>query len=50
MLVLELVKEVRAHRITMGSEIASAAPLDVNIVELVQKICGKRQKIRLSVK
>ncbi len=36
---LELVKEVRAHRITMGSEIAPAAPMDVNIVELVQKIC-----------
>ena len=35
---LELVKEVRAHRITMGSEIAPAAPLDVNIVELVQKL------------
>ncbi len=38
---LELVKEVRAHRITMGSEIAPAAPLDVNIVELVQKICNE---------
>ena len=38
---LELVKEVRAHRITMGSEIAPAAPLDVNIVELVQKLCDE---------
>lgn len=38
---LELVNEVRAHRITMGSEIAPAAPLDVNIVELVQKICDE---------
>lgn len=38
---LELVKEVRAHRITMGSEIAPSAPMDVNIVELVQKICDE---------
>lgn len=38
---LELVNEVRAHRITMGSEIAPAAPLDVNIVELVQKLCNE---------
>ena len=38
---LELVNEVRAHRITMGSEIAPAAPLDVNIVELVQKLCDE---------
>ena len=38
---MELVKEVRAHRITMGSEIAPAAPLDVNILELVQKICDE---------
>jgi len=38
---LELVKEVRAHRITMGSEIAPAAPLDVNILELVQKLCDE---------
>ena len=38
---LELVKDVRAHRITMGNEIAPAAPLDVNIVELVQKICDE---------
>lgn len=38
---LELVKEVRAHRIAMGSEIAPAASLDVNILELVQKICNE---------
>lgn len=38
---MDLVKEVRAHRITMGSEIAPAAPLDVNILELVQKICDE---------
>lgn len=38
---LELVKEVRAHRIAMGSEIAPAAPLGVNILELVQKICDE---------
>lgn len=38
---LELVKEVRAHRIAMGSEIAPAASLDVNISELVQKICNE---------
>lgn len=37
----ELVKEVRAHRIAMGSEIAPAASLDVNISELVQKICNE---------
>lgn len=38
---LKLVKEVRAHRIDMGREIAPAAPLNVNIVELVQKICDE---------
>ena len=38
---LKLVKEVRAHRIDMGREIAPAAPLDVNILELVQKICDE---------
>ena len=32
---------MRAHRITMGREIAPAAPLDVNIIELVQKICDE---------
>ena len=37
----KLVKEVRVHRIAMGSEIAPSAPLDVNIVELVQKICDE---------
>ena len=38
---MNLVKEVRAHRIEMGSEIAPAAPLDVNILEVVQKICDE---------
>ncbi len=38
---MNLVKEVRTHRIEMGSEIAPAAPLDVNILELVQKICDE---------
>ena len=38
---LKLVNEVRLHRIEMGSEIAPAAPLDVNILELVQKICDE---------
>ena len=38
---LKLVKEVRAHRIDMGSEIAPAAPWDVDILELVQKICDE---------
>lgn len=38
---LKLVKEVRAHRIEMGSEIAPAAPLNVNILELARKICDK---------
>ena len=38
---MELVKEVRAHRIAMGSEIAPAAPLDVNILGLGQKLCDE---------
>ena len=38
---LELVKEVRAHRIAMGSEIAPAAPLDDDISELVRKVCDE---------
>lgn len=38
---LSLVNEVRAHRIEMGREIAPAAPLDVDILELVQKICDE---------
>ena len=38
---LNLVKEVRAHRIEMGSQIAPAAPLNVNVLELVQKICDE---------
>lgn len=36
-----LVKEVRSHRIRLGSEIAPAAQPDVNILELVQKICDE---------
>lgn len=38
---LKLVKEVRAHRIDIGSEVAPSAPLDINILELVQKICDE---------
>lgn len=38
---INLLKEVRAHRIEMGREIAPAAPLDVNILELVQRICDE---------
>jgi len=38
---LNLVKEVRTHRIGMGSKIAPAAPQDVNILELVQQICDE---------
>ena len=38
---LKLVNEVRLHRIKMGSGIAPAASLDVNILELVQKICDE---------
>lgn len=38
---LELVKEVRTHRIAMGNEIAPSASVDVNIVELVRKICDE---------
>lgn len=38
---LKLVKEVRAHRIDMGSEIAPAAPMDVDILELVRKVCDE---------
>lgn len=38
---LNLVKEVRFHRIEMGREIAPAAPLDVSILELVQRICDE---------
>lgn len=38
---LNLVKEVRSHRIDMGSEIAPAAPVEVNILELVKKICDE---------
>ena len=38
---LKLVKEVRDHRIEMGSEISPAASLDVNVLELAQKICDE---------
>ena len=38
---LKLVNEVRLHRIEMGRGIAPAAPLDVNILEMVQKICDE---------
>lgn len=38
---LKLVDEVRLHRIKMGNEIAPAAPLEVNILELAQKICDE---------
>ena len=38
---INLLKEVRAHRIEMGRKIAPAAPLDVNILELVQRICNE---------
>ncbi len=38
---INLLKEVRFHRIEMGREIAPAAPLDVNILELVQRICDE---------
>lgn len=37
----KLVAEVRNHRIEMGKEISPAAPLDVDILELVQKICDE---------
>ena len=36
---LELVGEVRNHRIEMGTNIATSATLEVNIPELVEKIC-----------
>lgn len=36
---MQLVKEVRMHRIKVGKEIAPAAPMDVNILEIVNKIC-----------
>ena len=38
---LKLVKEVRNHRIGMGTKIAPAAPLDIDILELAQKICDE---------
>ena len=36
-----LVNEVRSHRIEMGEKIAPAASLDVNILDLVYKICDE---------
>ena len=38
---LKLVEEVRNHRMGMGTEIAPAAPLDVDVFELVKKICDE---------
>lgn len=36
-----LVGEVRNHRIGMGTSIAPAASLDVNVLELIHKICDE---------
>lgn len=38
---LELVEEVRNHRIEMGSDIAPAAPLNVNMLEMIRRICDE---------
>ena len=38
---LSLVKEVREHRIGMGKEIAPAANFDIDILEVVRKICDE---------
>lgn len=38
---LELVEEVRNHRIEMGLDIAPAAPLNVNILEMIRRICDE---------
>lgn len=38
---LNLVDEVREHRILMGTEVAPAAPKDVDIMSLVDKICDE---------
>ena len=38
---LELVEEVRNHRIEMGLDIAPAAPLNVNILEIIRRICDE---------
>ncbi len=38
---LNLVKEVRDHRIEMGREIAPASPLDIDIIEIVRKVCDE---------
>jgi predicted nucleotidyltransferase component of viral defense system len=36
---MKLVEEVRDHRITLGTEVAPAAPRNVDILELASKIC-----------
>ena len=38
---LQLVEEVREHRISMGKEIAPAADFNIDILEVVQKICDE---------
>lgn len=38
---LELVEEVRNHRIEMGSDIAPAASLNVNMLEMIRRICDE---------
>ena len=38
---LNLVNEVRNHRIEMGTAIAPAAPLDVDILDMARKICDE---------
>lgn len=38
---LNLVKEVRNHRVEMGTDIAPTAPLNVNVLELVHKLCDE---------
>lgn len=38
---MDLVKEVRNHRIGMGTGIAPAAPLDIDVLEIVHKLCDE---------
>lgn len=38
---IELVENVRNHRIDMGADIAPCAPMDVDILSLVYKICDE---------
>ena len=38
---LELVSEVRNHRIGLGPQIAPAAPLDVDILSLAEALCDQ---------